>query len=78
MASREGLKGLTAGPWKTRIAETENPPRVTCGGMATTRQRAAVYGNRGRLKSAVGKSAMRKPRRNGSSAASPIFLIEAA
>ena len=51
--SREGLKEVDGGPWKTRIAE---PKRV---GIAPMR-RAAVYGNRGRLKSEVAKGAMRK------------------
>ena len=56
--SRDVLKDLDEGPWKTRISEPR-PRRATHAGMATT-ARAAVYGNRNRLKSGVGREAMRK------------------
>ena len=57
--SRDVLKGLDDGPWKTRIAE----PRPSTGYSrwhGDDEARAAVYGNRNRLKSDVGKEAMRK------------------
>jgi len=57
--SREVLKGLDDGPWKTRIAE----PRPSKGYLlwhGDDAARAAVYGNRSRLKSGVGRQAMRK------------------
>ena len=57
--SRAVLKGLDDGPWKTRIAE----PRVSKGYLrwqGDEEARAAVYGNRNRLRSGVGKEAMRK------------------
>jgi transposase len=57
--SREGLKGLDGGPWKTRIAEPK-PAKGHLRWHGDDEARAAVYGNRGRLKSAVGKQAMRK------------------
>ena len=57
--SREGLKELDGGVWKTRIAE----PKPANGylrwrGDETARQ--AVYANRARLKSGVGRDAMRR------------------
>ena len=57
--SREGLKNLDGGPWKTRIAEPLPSKGYLCwhGDKAA---RAAVYGNRTRLRSGVGKDAMRK------------------
>ena len=57
--SREVLRGLDDGPWKTRIAE----PRPSKGYSlwhGDEEARAAVYGNRNRLKSGVGREAMRK------------------
>ncbi|MGO9238984.1 MAG: transposase [Methylocella sp.] len=57
--SRDVLKDLDDSPWKTRIAE----PRPSKGYLrwyGDDEARAAVYGNRNRLKSSVGKEAMRK------------------
>lgn len=57
--SRAVLKDLDDGPWKTRIAEPLPNKGYLCwhGDKAA---RAAVYGNRSRLRSGVGKEAMRK------------------
>ena len=57
--SRAVLKDLDGGAWKTRIAEPQ-PATAFCAGTATTTARAAVYANRNRLRSGVGKEAMRK------------------
>jgi transposase len=57
--SREGLKNLEGGPWKTRIAEP-TPANGYLRWHGDDAARAAVYANRNRLKSAVGKAAMRK------------------
>ncbi len=57
--SRDGLKGLDGGPWKTRIAEPK-PANGYLRWRGDDEARAAVYGNRGRLKSGIGKEAMRK------------------
>jgi hypothetical protein len=57
--SRDGLKEFDGGPWKTRIAEPK-PAHGYLRWHGDDEARAAVYGNRGRLKSAVGKEAMRK------------------
>jgi transposase len=57
--SRAVLKVLDDGPWKTRIAE----PRASKGYLrwqGDEEARAAVYGNRNRLRSGVGKQAMSK------------------
>jgi transposase len=57
--SRAVLKDLDDGPWKTRIAE----PRASKGYLrwqGDEEARAAVYGNRSRLRSGVGKQAMSK------------------
>jgi len=57
--SRDVLKGLDDGPWKTRISET----RLSKGYSrwhGDDEARETVYGNRNRLKSGVGKEAMRK------------------
>jgi transposase len=57
--SRAVLKDLDDGPWKTRIAE----PRASKGYLrwqGDEEARAAVYGNRNRLRSGVGKQAMSK------------------
>jgi hypothetical protein len=57
--SRAVMKELDDGPWKTRIAEPLPSKGYLCwhGDKAA---RAAVYGNRTRLRSGVGKDAMRK------------------
>ena len=57
--SRDGLKGLDGGAWKSRIAEP-TPANGYLRWHGDDEARAAVYGNRGRLKSGVGKEAMRK------------------
>ena len=57
--SRDVLKGLDDGPWKTRIAEPR-PSQGYSRWHSDDEARAAVYGNRNRLKSGVGKEAMRK------------------
>jgi hypothetical protein len=57
--SRDGLKALDGGPWKTRIAEPK-PAKGYLRWHGDDAARAAVYGNRSRLKSGVGKQAMRK------------------
>ena len=57
--SRDILKALDDGPWKTRVAE----PRPSKGYLrwhGDDAARDAVYANRARLKSGVGKDAMRK------------------
>jgi transposase len=57
--SRDVLKDLDDSPWKTRIAE----PRPSKGYLrwhGDDEARAAVYANRNRLRSGVGKEAMRK------------------
>ena len=56
--ARAVLKDLDGGPWKTRIAE----PRPSNGYLrwhGDDDARAAVYANRSRLKSGVGRAAMR-------------------
>ena len=57
--SRDGLKGLDGGPWKARIAEPK-PAKGYLRWHGDGEARAAVYGDRGRLKSGVSKQAMRK------------------
>ncbi len=57
--SCDGLKGLDGGPWKTRIAEPK-PAYGYLRWQGDDKARAAVYGNRSRLKSGVGREAMRK------------------
>ncbi len=57
--SRAVLKGLDKGPWKTRIAEP-TPANGFLRWQGDVEARAAVYGNRNRLRSGVGKQAMRK------------------
>ena len=57
--SRDGLKDLDDGLWKTRIAE----PRPSKGYLrwhGDEAAREAVYGNRARLKSGIGREAMRR------------------
>jgi hypothetical protein len=56
--SREGLKGLDGGVWKTRIAEPK-PPNGYLRWHGDEAARQAVYANRSRLKSDVGREAMR-------------------
>ena len=57
--SRDGLKRLDGGPWKTRIAEPK-PANGYLRWHGDDEARAAVYGNRSRLKSGGGKQARRK------------------
>ena len=57
--SRDVLKGLEDGPWKTRIAEPQ-PSKGYSRWHGDGEAREAVYGNRNRLKSGVGREAMRK------------------
>jgi len=56
--SREVLKALDAGPWTSRIAEPRHSGFCRWHGDAAARK--AVYNNRSRLRSGVGKAAMRK------------------
>src|SRR5947208_4029921 len=56
--SRAVLKGLNGGAWKTRIAEPKQPGFSRWHG--DDKARAAVYANRTRLGSGVGKQAMRR------------------
>jgi hypothetical protein len=56
--SRAGLKELDGGAWKTRIAEPKQPGFSR--GHGDDKARAAVYANRTRLGSGVGKQAMRR------------------
>jgi transposase len=57
--SRERLKALEGGVWKTRIAEPE-PPRATCAGHGDEDARRAVHANRVRLRSGIGRETMRR------------------
>jgi transposase len=57
--SRAVLKGLDDGPWKTRIAEP-TPANGFLRWQGDEEARIAVYGNRNRLRSGVGKQSMRK------------------
>ena len=57
--SRDVLKGLDDGPWKTRISEPR-PSKGYSRWHGDDAARAAVYGNRNRLKSGVGREAMGK------------------
>ena len=56
--SRAVLKDLDGGVWKTRIAEPQRTALLRWHG--DTEARDAVYANRNRLRSAVGKAGMRK------------------
>lgn len=56
--SRGVLKALDGGPWTTRIAEPKCPGFSRWRGDAAARK--AAYNNRTRLRSGVGKAAMRK------------------
>ena len=57
--SRDVLKGLDDGPWKTRISEPR-PSQGYSRWHGDDKAREAVYSNRNRLKSGVGREAMRK------------------
>jgi transposase len=57
--SREGLKNLNRGVWKTRIAEPK-PAKGYLRWHSDEAAQSAVYGNRARLKSGVGRKAMRR------------------
>ena len=57
--SREGLKQLDGGVWKTRIAEPQ-PAKGYLRWHGDEAARQAVYANRARLKSGVGRDAMRR------------------
>src|ERR1700682_4476512 len=57
--SRAVLKDLDGGVWKTRIAEPLPSKGYLCW-QGDEAARAAVYGNRNRLRSGIGKEAMRK------------------
>lgn len=61
--SRDGLKALDGGPWKTRIAEPK-PAKGYLRWHGDDEARAAVYGNRSRLKSGV-QAGHAQARRNG-------------
>ena len=57
--SRNGLKGLAGGGWKTRIAEPK-PANGYLRWHGDEAAREAVYANRARLSSGVGRQAMRR------------------
>jgi hypothetical protein len=57
--SRAGLKELDGGVWKTRIAEPK-PAKGYLRWHGDEAARDAVYANRARLKSGVGRDAMRR------------------
>ena len=57
--SREVLKDLDGGEWKSRIAEP-SPAKGYLRWQGDEEARDAVYANRARLKSGVGRAAMRK------------------
>ena len=74
--SRDVLKGLDDGPWKTRIAEPR-PSKGYSRWHGDDEARAAVYGNRNRLKSAsAGRPCANAAK--SSNAASPMFWSAAA
>ena len=54
--SRAVLKGLAGGPWQTRIAEPK--PKAIQRWRGDLDARRAVYGNRARLRSGLGKEAL--------------------
>ena len=56
--SRDGLKELEDGPWKSRIAEKKRPDVSRWHGDEDARR--AVYNNRARLRSGVAKEAFRR------------------
>ena len=55
---REGLKALDGGPWKTRIPEPDRPRFNRWHGDEEARR--AVYNNRARLKSQIGKEGLKR------------------
>ena len=57
--AREQLKALDGGMWKTRIAEPE-PARGYLRWHGDEAARRAVYANRARLKSTIGRETMRR------------------
>ncbi|MEP9356136.1 transposase [Xanthobacter sp. KR7-65] len=57
--SREGLKDLDGGVWKTRIAEPK-PSKGYLRWHGDEAAREAIYANRARLKSGIGRDAMRR------------------
>ncbi len=57
--SREQLKALADGVWKTRIAEPE-PAKGYLRWHGDETARRAVYANRARLKSGIGRETMRR------------------
>lgn len=57
--SREGLKALANGPWKTRISEPV-PAKGILRWHGDEEAQKAVYANRARLKSRIGRKTMRK------------------
>ncbi len=57
--SRKQLKALEGGVWKTRIAEPE-PAKGYLRWHGDTAARKAVYANRARLKSGIGRETMRR------------------
>ena len=57
--SRDGLKDLDGGVWKTRIAEPK-PSKGYLRWHGDETARVAVYANRARLKSGIGREAMRR------------------
>ena len=57
--SREGLKALANGPWKTRISEPL-PAKGILRWHGDEEAHKAVYANRARLKSRIGRKTMRK------------------
>lgn len=57
--SREGLKALAGGEWKTRLSEPL-PAKGVLRWRGDDAAQKAVYANRARLKSGVGRKAMRK------------------
>jgi hypothetical protein len=74
--SREQLKALEDGVWKTRIAEPE-PAKGYLRWHGDMAARKAVYANRTRLKSGIGRETMRR-RGDSSSGRSPTSSIAAA
>ena len=74
--AREQLKALEGGVWKTRIAEPE-PAKGYLRWHGDEAARKAVYANRVRLRSDIGRETMRR-RGELSSAPSPISSIAAA
>src|SRR4029450_5444108 len=67
--SRAVLKDLDGGPWKTRIAEPQRQGVSRWHGDADARR--AVYNNRTRLRSEVGKQAMRNRAEMGGRSLAP-------